>query len=63
MENSKNENFINLKLEEMIHTEAGSFFWDIGRAAANAIYDYLDDISSGKIVATHSGMGAYSVKR
>ena len=63
MENSKNENFIKLNLEEMIHTEAGSLFWDLGRAVAHGVYNYLDDIASGKIVATHSGMGAYSVKR
>lgn len=63
MKNSIVENLTDLNTDELVLIEAGSFFFDLGIAFGHYAHNLLDDIASGKLVATHSGMGAYSAHR
>lgn len=54
-----NEKLELLTNSEMENLDAGGFFFDLGRSVGSYANRYFDDIASGRLVATHSGMGAY----
>jgi hypothetical protein len=56
MDNSNKMNLTNLNTEELVQIEAGSYFWDLGKAAGHFAFNYLDEIASGKLLPVHSGM-------
>lgn len=56
MDNSNKMNLTNLNIEELVQIEAGSYFWDLGKAVGNYAYNYLDEIALGKLLPVHSGM-------